>query len=209
MALELLGGFPSADAPAEGFQTAPSAGAFCIQSAISFEGSYRTDADREEIVMARYYLDIHDGERFVHDDQGSEFDSPNAAVQGAARSAAETGQSRLVRGDTGDIVIEVRDEHHQQVCTVTASLRIERQGYGTPTEQARRLPGSKAKSAQAGCLFVLGQPSLNALQLLQLRMQITVENAHRSLCNRLHKPSLCSFANAAFGKVSEAMTVSR
>jgi hypothetical protein len=44
--------------------------------------------------MARYNLDVHDGERFVRDDEGSEFDSPDAAVQGAARSAAEIGQSQ-------------------------------------------------------------------------------------------------------------------
>ncbi|PVE23649.1 hypothetical protein DC522_14455 [Microvirga sp. KLBC 81] len=41
--------------------------------------------------MARYYFDIHDGAQVVRDDEGSEFDSLEAAVQGAARSAAEIG----------------------------------------------------------------------------------------------------------------------
>ncbi len=76
--------------------------------------------------MARYYLDIHDGEQSVHDDEGSEFDSLDAAVQGAVTSAGEIGRSLLAKGDTSDIVIEVRDEHNQRVFTVTASMKIER-----------------------------------------------------------------------------------
>jgi hypothetical protein len=50
--------------------------------------------------VARYYLDIHDGEQLVRDDEGSAFDSLDAAVQGAARSAAEIGTSRLAKGVT-------------------------------------------------------------------------------------------------------------
>jgi hypothetical protein len=49
-------------------------------------------------------------------------------VQAAARSAAEIGTSRLAKGDTSDVVIEVRDEQNQRICTVTASTRIERHG---------------------------------------------------------------------------------
>jgi hypothetical protein len=64
----------------------------------------------------------------VRDDEGAEFDSLEAAVHAAARSAAEIGTSRLARGDTSDVVIEVRDEQNQRVCTVTASMRIERHG---------------------------------------------------------------------------------
>ena len=75
--------------------------------------------------MARYYLDIHDGEQFVRDDEGSEFDSLDAAVQGVARSAAEIGTSRLAKGDTRDVIIEVRDQQDQRVVTVTASMKIE------------------------------------------------------------------------------------
>jgi hypothetical protein len=46
-------------------------------------------------------------------------------VQGAARSATEIGTSRLAKGDTSDVVIEVRDQHNQRVVTVTASMTIE------------------------------------------------------------------------------------
>jgi hypothetical protein len=76
--------------------------------------------------MARYYLDIRDGEQLSRDDEGTEFASLDAAVHGAARSAAEIGTGRLTRGDFSDVVIEVRDERGQRVCTVTASMKIDR-----------------------------------------------------------------------------------
>ena len=76
--------------------------------------------------MTRYYLDIHDGEQLVRDNEGSEFNCLDAAVQGATRSAAEIGTGRLAKGDTSDVVIEVRDERGQRVCTVRASMTIER-----------------------------------------------------------------------------------
>jgi hypothetical protein len=74
--------------------------------------------------MARYYFDVQSGKPLVRDDEGAEFDSLEAAVQ----AAAEIGTSRLARGDTSDVVIEVRDEQNQRVCTVTASMRIDRNG---------------------------------------------------------------------------------
>jgi hypothetical protein len=82
--------------------------------------------------MARYYFDVQNGKPPVRDDEGAEFDSLDAAVQAAARSAAEIGTSRLAKGDTSNVVIEVRDEQNQRVCTVTASMRIERHG---PSDQ--------------------------------------------------------------------------
>jgi hypothetical protein len=82
--------------------------------------------------VARYYFDIQNGKPPVRDDEGAEFDSLDAAVQAAARSAAEIGTSRLAKGDTSDVVIEVRDEQNQRVCTVTASMRIDRHG---PSDQ--------------------------------------------------------------------------
>ncbi len=75
--------------------------------------------------MARYYVDIHDGAQLVRDDEGSEFDSLDAAVHGAARSAAEIGTNLLAKGDTRDVVLEVRDDQGQRVVTVTASMKIE------------------------------------------------------------------------------------
>jgi hypothetical protein len=78
--------------------------------------------------MACYYFDIKDGAQTVHDDEGSEFGSPEAAVQAAARAAAEIGTGRLVRGDTSAVIIEVRDARNQRICTVTASMTIDWHG---------------------------------------------------------------------------------
>jgi len=75
--------------------------------------------------VARYYLDIQNGEQWVHDEEGTEFDNLDAVLQGVTRSAAEIGTGRLAKGDTSDVVIEVRDEHGQGICTVTASMRID------------------------------------------------------------------------------------
>jgi hypothetical protein len=75
--------------------------------------------------VARYYFDIQDGAQSVRDDEGAEFDSLDAAVQAAARSAAEIGTGRLAKGDSRDVVIEVRDERGQRVCTVRASMEID------------------------------------------------------------------------------------
>jgi hypothetical protein len=61
----------------------------------------------------------------VRDDEGSDFDSLDAAVQAATRSAAEIGTGRLARGNTHDVVIVVRDEHGRWVCTVKASMEID------------------------------------------------------------------------------------
>jgi hypothetical protein len=78
--------------------------------------------------VARYYFDVQNGKPLVRDDEGTEFDSLEAAVHAAAGSVAEIGTNRLAKGDTSDVVIEVRDEQNQRVCTVTASMRIERHG---------------------------------------------------------------------------------
>jgi uncharacterized protein DUF6894 len=78
--------------------------------------------------VARYYFDLQNGKLLVRDDESTEFDSLDAAVQAAARSAAEIGTSRLARGDFSDVVIAVRDEKNQRVATVTATMRIERHG---------------------------------------------------------------------------------
>jgi hypothetical protein len=74
--------------------------------------------------VPRYYFDILNGMDGVYDDDGAEFDSLDAAVHAATRSAAEIGTGRLAKGDTRDVVIEVRDKRNQRVCTVTASMKI-------------------------------------------------------------------------------------
>jgi hypothetical protein len=128
MALEWLEGLLSADALAKGFQTVPLARARGRAIGTSVDDHGRTGTGQEESAVARYYFDVQDGKPLVRDDEGAEFDSLDAAVQAAARSAAEIGTGRLARGDTSDVVIEVRDEQDRRVCTVTASMRIERHG---------------------------------------------------------------------------------
>jgi len=76
--------------------------------------------------VTRYYFVVRNGKPLVRDDEGAEFDSVDAAVQAAARSAAEIGTNRLAKGDTSHVVIEGRDEQNQRVCSVTASMKIER-----------------------------------------------------------------------------------
>jgi hypothetical protein len=76
--------------------------------------------------VPRYYFDLYEGVELMRDEEGSAFDSLDAAIQGAARSAAEIGTNRLVKGDFTDVVLDVRDEGNQRVFTVTASMRIDR-----------------------------------------------------------------------------------
>jgi hypothetical protein len=78
-----------------------------------------------------------DGAQVVRDDEGAEFDSLDAAVQAAARSPAELGLGRLARGETSDVVIEVRDERSQRVCTIRASMEIDWHIHGLRD----RIPG--------------------------------------------------------------------
>jgi hypothetical protein len=75
--------------------------------------------------VPRFYIDVWQNGEVISDDDGYDFESLDAAVHAGARSAAEIGTSRLVRGDTSDVVIQVRDELSQQVCTVTASMKID------------------------------------------------------------------------------------
>jgi hypothetical protein len=72
--------------------------------------------------VARYYFDVYDGAQGVRDDEGAEFDSPEAAAQAAAGSAAEIGAGRLAIGETSDVVPEVGDEHNQRICTTKAAM---------------------------------------------------------------------------------------
>ncbi|WP_376771064.1 DUF6894 family protein [Microvirga soli] len=83
-------------------------------------------AGLREVAVARYYFDIRDGAQSAHDDEGTEFDSMDAAVQTSGQSAAEIGANRPAKGDISDVVIEVRDERGRRICTVRASMEIKR-----------------------------------------------------------------------------------
>lgn len=76
--------------------------------------------------MPRYYFDVREGALFTPDQDGVVFDSLDKAEHEAARAAAEIGRDRLPNGDSREIIVEVRNEHHQRVLTVTVSLEIHR-----------------------------------------------------------------------------------
>jgi hypothetical protein len=76
--------------------------------------------------VPRFYFDVRDDQSVIEDDEGSDFESLDAAVHSAAQSAAEVGTGWLAKGDFRDVVVEVRDERNQRVCTVTASMTIDR-----------------------------------------------------------------------------------
>jgi Domain of unknown function (DUF6894) len=69
--------------------------------------------------MPRFYFDVREGARFIPEEEGSEFDSLDAAGYEEAKGAAEIGRDRLPKGDTRDVTVEVRNEHGQRVLTVT------------------------------------------------------------------------------------------
>jgi hypothetical protein len=82
-----------------------------------------------ELSKTTWLLAIHEpvpGKELVRDEDGTVFDSPDAAAYAAARTAAEIGTRRLAKGDVSDVIIAVRDEREKRVVTVTASMRIER-----------------------------------------------------------------------------------
>jgi hypothetical protein len=75
--------------------------------------------------MSRYFFDVREGARFTPDDEGFDFDSLDAAEHEAASTAAEIGRDRLPTG-AGAVTVEVKNEHHQRVLTVTVTMEVER-----------------------------------------------------------------------------------
>ena len=76
--------------------------------------------------MPRFYFDAREGEKFIPDDVGIEFDSFEVAEREAATAAAEMGRDRLPKSDSREVTVEVSNEHRQRVLTVTVSMNIDR-----------------------------------------------------------------------------------
>jgi hypothetical protein len=76
--------------------------------------------------MPRFYFDVREGTRFVSDEGGIEFDSLDAAEHHAAQIAAEIGRDKLPSSDPREIIVELRNEHKQQVLTIKVSLEVDR-----------------------------------------------------------------------------------
>jgi len=76
--------------------------------------------------MPRFYFDVREGASFAPDEEGLEFASLDAAERMAAEAAAEIGRDRLPKGGARNITIEMKNEHHQRVLTVTVTMEIHR-----------------------------------------------------------------------------------
>jgi hypothetical protein len=63
--------------------------------------------------MPRFYFDVREGSRFAPEHE-------------AACTAAEIGRDRLPKGNAREITVEVNNEHHQRVLTVTVSMEVDR-----------------------------------------------------------------------------------
>lgn len=73
--------------------------------------------------MPRFYFDFKDGESWTFDDEGSECDTPAAAIQ-RAKGLIPTFAGRLPkRGGHRNIVVRVRDETEREVDTIKFLLR--------------------------------------------------------------------------------------
>jgi len=76
--------------------------------------------------MPRFYFDVREDGTFSPDDEGLEFLDLDAAEREAAVAASAIARDRLPKGESREIVMEVRDEHRQRMSTVTVSLHVER-----------------------------------------------------------------------------------
>ncbi len=65
--------------------------------------------------MPRYYFDHRDGDHFVRDDEGLEFDGIEAARDEAARSLGEHARDVLPGALRRLLTVEVRDETNEPV----------------------------------------------------------------------------------------------
>jgi hypothetical protein len=71
--------------------------------------------------MPRYHFDRYEGPRFVPNDEGSEFEGPDAAESNAAELAAQIGWDPLPKGDDRKGTTEVRNERARRMLTETVS----------------------------------------------------------------------------------------
>ena len=65
----------------------------------------------------RYYFDSRDGDRFINDDVGLEFETIEAARDEATRALAELAKDVLPRSERRELSIEIRDENKAPLLT--------------------------------------------------------------------------------------------
>ncbi len=76
--------------------------------------------------MPRFYFDVHDGEQFMADEEGSELDGVEAAQREATETLAALAASRLPKANRRDMAIEVRDEAGQPLLKTQLSFAVQR-----------------------------------------------------------------------------------
>jgi hypothetical protein len=76
--------------------------------------------------VPRFYYDVWDGGWITHDEVGLELESLEAAEDEAIRGIAGISYDSLWWNRASDILVEVRDEHGQQVLAVAVSMTVRR-----------------------------------------------------------------------------------
>ena len=75
--------------------------------------------------MPRFYIDIHDGDDFIPDNQGLYLKGIEDAKAEAVNTLPDMARDGLPEGDSRDFVVTVRDETDRPVWRVRLSLVIE------------------------------------------------------------------------------------
>jgi hypothetical protein len=75
--------------------------------------------------MPRYFFDSADGEYFVRDDGGLEFEGIEAARQAATEGLADLARDALKSPDRREMSIEIRDENGRKVLRLRLQFDIE------------------------------------------------------------------------------------
>lgn len=75
--------------------------------------------------MPRYFFDTYDGERFLPDETGLEFEGLEAAKREAQRTLPEMAKEALPDGSYRSFVVSVRDETGTVVVRMSLSLVVE------------------------------------------------------------------------------------
>ena len=76
--------------------------------------------------MQRYYFDCRDGEAFIPDEEGLEFDGIEAARDEATRTLAEMAKEALPGVGRREFEIEVRDDARQPVLRTALVIEVHR-----------------------------------------------------------------------------------
>ena len=76
--------------------------------------------------MAIFYLDVRQNGKFFPDGEGIDLPDIDAAEREAVETAAFIGRDSFLAGNTRAIVVEVRNEHGQNVLNATVALTIAR-----------------------------------------------------------------------------------